>query len=929
MQIKQYQQETLDALQRWCDALVQTRLQANTVQEVLNNSQKTNANKVAAPSAMEAALQKHPLLAWEDLRNQKLIPPVIERGKKKYPPYISRTAANGQPIPHVCLKVPTGGGKTFLGVQALQHLKQSTGFVLWVVPTKSIYEQTLTAFRTREHPYRQVLENLSNYRLKILEKNDHFTRHDVENNLCLMILTLSSTNRRKSKEFLKMFRDGSQYTSFFPEVDDVINNQKLMQQHPDLEKNDQGTWVLQSLFNVFKLLRPTVILDEAHKAYGKNDDKKIEFVNSVNRLNPRFVLELSATPQAGISNILVNITGLELKDEQMIKLPIEVHNFTNSNWQHTLAETQNKLNELEQQALQAQHKERTYIRPIAVVRVEQTGKKQIDKGRIHAEDAKKYLITNLGVPPEQVCIQSSEQKELAGVDLKSDTCPVRWIITKDALKEGWDCSFAYVLALLDNTKALTAITQMAGRVMRQPYAQYLKTSEALNRCYIYCFNNKVKTTVEQVKQCLEAEGLSGLSGFVQTHDGGGVDRKSITTRRRKAYAKQAIFLPQVLHKKTSSSGARGSKGVAKFMLIDYDRHILGQLDWQKLSCGKYVDINSTQVAQEIKVVYDLKGTAKVQKQDVLAASSLDVDYFIRRLLDVVPNPWQAARLVEQFIQLYKKQDGASKNLDDKLMQNKTYLSECLRQHIKTDIDAQAEALFRQKVANGDIRFHLEANLGFDKVNASTKNNRNLLVEPPLTQRPTHRKPRGSSQASPAAPVSWRWSSRPSHAGRNATASMAVPISRNRRRKPTKARAHLSRLSIGGPLCQGQPDNHIINNTAIYLEQSNALHWWHRIAARQDYALQGWRRHRVYPDFLAYRGDTNRLMIVELKGTHLKGNTDTEYKENLLERLEKIYKSAHERGQMQLHDPDINLSMIFENDDLWQGDLDKMLHQADN
>ena len=94
-----------------------------------------------------------------------------------------------------------------------------------------------------------------------------------------------------------------------------------MRRHPDSE----GGHVKQSLFNVFKILRPTVVLDEAHKAYGASRrEANEEFARSINRLDPRMVIELSATPNRGtsnLSNLLVDIGGPDLKKEEMIKLP--------------------------------------------------------------------------------------------------------------------------------------------------------------------------------------------------------------------------------------------------------------------------------------------------------------------------------------------------------------------------------------------------------------------------------------------------------------------------------------------------------------------------------------------------------------------------------------------------------------------------------
>ena len=159
-----------------------------------------------------------------------------------------------------------------------------------------------------------------------------------------------------------------------------------------------------SLFNVFKMLRPVVILDEAHKAYGaRNLEANEEFARSVSRLDPSLVIELSATPNRGISNLLVDITGVELKNEEMIKLPVQVTSFTNADWHYTLAQAHDELECLDTEAKSLAMSEGRYIRPIAVVRVERTGRDQRDGERVHSEDVREYLTQNLGVPRKLHC----------------------------------------------------------------------------------------------------------------------------------------------------------------------------------------------------------------------------------------------------------------------------------------------------------------------------------------------------------------------------------------------------------------------------------------------------------------------------------------------------------------------------------------------
>ena len=727
--------------------------------------------------------------------------------------------------------------------------------MLWIVPTRAIYEQTLKAFKTREHPYRQMLERLSGGKVKLLQKDDRFTRQDVASRLCVMLLMLPSANRQKGRDFLKIFRDSGGYTSFFPEQDDITANRELAEHLPDLEKNSSGDWVKQSLINVLKLIRPTVILDEAHKAYGPNDKNNREFVKSVNRLNPRFVLELSATPKIGISNILVNISGTELQAEEMIKLPIEIHSFGNSDWKHTLAETQKRVEQLEEEARQLQSRENRYVRPIALVRVQRTGREQRGQGNIHAEDVRAYLIQNLSVPESQIRVQSSENKELGHEDLLSEHSPVRWILTKDALKEGWDCSFAYVLALLDNTTATTAMTQMVGRIMRQPYAQRIETSKALNQCYIYCYNKDVGRAVEGVKTGLENEGLTGLGDTVRGH-GTGDAPKPMTVRRRGTYSKLKIFLPQVLHRK-----GRGWRP------IDYDRDILSAVSWDAIDAGGAVNLDDADTMREIIATVDVQGGGSVSDEAFETGEGLSLDYFVRRLTDIVPNPWQAARIAKLFLDQHQRKghDGS------KLLNQRVYLSEVLRRRVKADIDAKAEAVFRDKVARDDIRFRLETDerlnyeLGRSFEVFAAKEERTLQGE------------------------------------------HASPIQR----------------SLFEPLFESG-FNSLEKDFALYLEKSNALYWWHRIAARQDYYLQGWRRQRVYPDFVACRKEDGKLLILETKGIHLKGSEDTSYKKKLLATLEDAYAAAFERGQIQFNEPPATFRMLFE--DRWKEQVSELLNE---
>ena len=493
MELKTYQLRTLDAFSRWLEALEVAQDESEAAIEAWPE----------AAGEIPDVVRNYPLKAWEALKGEG---GVAESAGE----YVNRTDGGGRPIPHICFKVPTGGGKTLLAAAALERRHQQTGLILWIVPSKAIYNQTKAALWNREHPYRQMLERASAGRVKMLEKDDSFNSDDIANYLCVMLLMLPAANRQKGKEFLRMFKDSGRYPSFFPDGDDLLSDGRMMEAYPDLECNVEGGTIKHSLFNVFKILRPVVVLDEAHKAYGSTNMRaNAEFARSINRLNPRLVIELSATPNRGISNLLVDIDGPDLKKEEMIKIPVQVTAFTDDDWKSTLCQAVEELEWLDAEAKDLAQSTGRYIRPIAVVRVERTGNDQRDNEHIHAEDVREYLTQNLNVPADTVRVKSATNDELGKEDLLSEFSKVRWIITRSALMEGWDCPFAYLLVMLDNTRAQRAITQLVGRVMRQPHAQ-LTDRESLDQCYVYCNNAEVGTVVQQVKKGLEEEGANRL-----------------------------------------------------------------------------------------------------------------------------------------------------------------------------------------------------------------------------------------------------------------------------------------------------------------------------------------------------------------------------------------------------------------------------------
>ncbi len=832
MELKQYQIRTLDAFDAWHKALGAARVRADLIVAALAD---------AGQDVSEGAAD-FPRDAWQSLAKTG---GVADPGAA----YVERTDDAGRPIPHACFKIPTGGGKTLLGAAALERLGMSTGFVLWIVPTRAIYEQTKAALWSREHPYRQILERASAGRVKVLEKDQPFTRDDTEHYLCVMLLMLPAANRRKGRDFLRMFRDSGRYPTLFPDADDARGAAELLERHPDLERASPDGPAKHSLFNALKVLRPVVVLDEAHKAYGRKGAE--EFVQAVNRLDPSLVIELSATPTGTISNLLVDVTGVELKQEEMVKLPVQVSSLDNVEWRDALARAHDKLAELAAEARALWGDEGRYIRPIAVVRVERTGKDQRDGERVHAEDVRDYLVRNLGESPGAVRVKSAERDEIAGEDLLSETSPVRWIITRAALMEGWDCPFAYLLVMLDNTSSQRALTQLTGRVMRQPDARRTGR-EALDQCYVHCWQTGVDGAVRQVKAGLEEEGLTGLGDDVF-----GVAAREFHKRdvpRRERFQNRDIFLPRVSHR-AAGGGWRE---------LDYQRDILPAIDWPSITPPAQLALSGLSEGAAAETVTVDVGPAEpspVRREALAVDKTITLEWFTRQLADLIPNPWQGARVVGEMLERLR-----ANGLDDEAIHaQRREQALALRDHVANEVERLAEGVFRDKLQAGDIRFDLEVGQPNFKMPDSV----------PMRVAPDD------------APLS----------------SHGEPVQKTL-----------------FDLVPQRDFNSLERKFALYLDASEAIQWWHRVAVRQqrEYYLRGWKPDRIWPDFVAMSDDTAddpALFIVETKGQHL-DNPDTEYKRRVLDALEQRF---NEYGKVTVASGPVrgNFSIVFRESDFAQ------------
>lgn len=411
---------------------------------------------------------------WEDHPRSSLLPEA-DGTIKPYNEDIKGT-------PHVCLKVPTAGGKTFIACNAIRTFfskfpeNQEFKTVVWLTPSDSILTQTEDNLKNVGHPYRMRLDVDFNGQVNIFNKkelllNQGFTPDAIKHRLNIFVLSIDSLRARK-KEDRKVYEGNGNLLSW----------SKLL----GIDDNSEEEVFL---MKVIQYLRPFVIIDESHNAVSDLSKEMLAL------LNPSFILDLTATPRKG-ANIISFVQALELKNENMVKLPVIVKNCGSK--ESLLAEVIDMRNALEVRA----KRNPKYIRPIALIQAET----RAGNSEKTFENVKKELVEQ-GINEDEIKIKTAEINELKGVDLRSETCQVRYIITVNALKEGWDCPFAYILASYADRSSAVDVEQILGRILRLPYTEK-PCDDFLSASYVYTSSEKFDNAVTKIVEGLQASGFS-------------------------------------------------------------------------------------------------------------------------------------------------------------------------------------------------------------------------------------------------------------------------------------------------------------------------------------------------------------------------------------------------------------------------------------
>lgn len=352
---------------------------------------------------------------------------------------------------------------------------------------------------------------------------------------------------------------------------------------------------------------------------------------------------------------------------------------------------------------------------------------------------------------------------------------------------------------------------MLGRVLRQPGPSRTGV-DSLDRCYVYCHHTDTGIVADHVRKGLADMGMGDAAHTIMPANQGESVR---TVRKRKTGQRGRVFLPLVLHRQ--GGGWRE---------LEYESDILSGVDFGAVDAPDPVNFSAKRHGWNRRTItFDGEAETEWKAHD---AKSAGVSDLALSLSDVVPNVWQAARIVLDFMGRLRDSGRTESDMYDGL----PYLRKALRDHVAESVNRQAEAIFRGKVECGDIRFDLEIE------------GRNYKIRDYDVEQGTLLQSRegGSVQR-----------------------------------------------TLFDPVYVGEFDSDLELNFAKYLDGRGIVKWWHRLAAVQGgYRLAGWERRRYYPDFIVMTneaGDRARLGIYDTKGGNLVGNRDTTYKERLLETLE--------------------------------------------
>lgn len=690
--------------------------------------------------------------------------------------------------PFICMKLPTGGGKTLVGCHSVTEImssvlknKMDRGIVLWFVPSEAIKSQTLKKFKDRNDWHRKVFDESFNNNIRIFSNEEalRIRKEDVDDNLCIVISSLEAFRKEKKlQNKYKVYQENGALLSHF----------ENLEEKDFLEKDEHNT-TINSLANVIRLSNPLIVIDEGHKTKTR---LSIEFIKD---LNPSFIIEYTATPRPE-SNVLVEIHSSELKDEEMIKLPIVLE--STAQWQNSIMRGVLQREELEKQTKKNKSE---YIRPIALLQAEQ--EKESDK-KVTVQKIKDFLIKERKIPEEEIVIKTSSTNELEGVNLFSKRCKIRYIITVNALAEGWDCSFAYILISVANIGSKIAVEQIIGRIVRMPNA-YRKENEALNRSYIFASAKNFNEAANQIISGLESNGYSKLDLINAT------DKNQKYELDAERTFKEDLFVP----------------------LISFEKE---KLSFEDL-IGEDFELSKQNHKFDFTIHYDNDGRALIDIKD--------------------QDKW--VKSAQQILKITYKDKNFSK---DELIQ---WLDKKLR---FTMLEKSDKIKFIEKVVNSQLKKKSLSELSVNRYILVTKLNEEIkqILE-------DYSKKRFNKFLKEKKIILKELEKFPE----KITLSQEIPqeFNKNYYEKIDKLNKEELRFI-----------------ERLDLETLPNIKFWVRSREKKDpFFIQGWKKNKFYPDFIAVTKKKN-IVALEWKGEDRVSNEDTQYKEAIGKIWESMNKNLH-------------------------------------
>lgn len=372
------------------------------------------------------------------------------------------------------------------GLAMSELLRAERVVVLWLVPSNTILDQTADALRDPRHPYRRALElSCGVVEVVTIEEALHLSRATVDGQTVVIVATIQSF-RVEDTTGRKVYDQSGAF------AEHLLNApaDRLAELLPGADGKPKP-----SLVNMLRLRRPIVIVDEAHNA--RTD---LSF-STLGNVSPSCIVEFTATPARAKhpSNVLHYVSAMELKAANMVKLPLRVITRHPSQRDQLLAEAITLRADLEKLAVAEAQQTGEYLRPILLLQAE-----RIDV----CAPLRDCLVGEFGIAHDEVKISTGKLDELKKVDdITSPRCPVRFIITVEKLREGWDCPFAYVLCGLKETHSATAIEQLVGRILRLPHAQ-TKRHPDLNCAYAFSVSGSLTEVLAELRTALESNGFT-------------------------------------------------------------------------------------------------------------------------------------------------------------------------------------------------------------------------------------------------------------------------------------------------------------------------------------------------------------------------------------------------------------------------------------